>query len=141
MEDDAPGRDLVKPTDVGVRRMQGIAGVVDELAVVVGEKGRAVEGQISEKAVGRRTLGGHRRRRTTPLVVFLRNPRTVAADVCRGLPGVVGELAEVGGESGRALTGANPRACILDSPWAVQAPQVAVVGAGARPDKSVARRG
>ena len=67
---DALGRVRMKPVDGGVRRVQGLARVVGELAAVVGEEGRAVEGQISKEEVGRRTLGGHRRWKATPWVVF-----------------------------------------------------------------------
>ena len=70
MEVDALGRVLVKPTESRRRRLQGLAGVMGELAEVIGEEGRAVEGRISKDDAGRRTLGGHRRWRSTPWAVF-----------------------------------------------------------------------
>ena len=52
------------------RRLQDLVWDRGELAAVVGEKGRAVDGRISKEGVGRRTLGGNRRWRSTPWAVF-----------------------------------------------------------------------
>ena len=94
--------------------MQGLAGVVGELAALVDEEGRAVEGRIS--IVGRSAFVGHGRSTPASWVLISQNPRTVAADACRGLWGSWANWLQWLARRGGQLKGRSPRRSLVDAP-------------------------